>query len=231
MKAIQSKIAIKINSNVYKKDPLSSDLGELIISGSINLMDELGFENFTFRKLANQIESTEASIYRYFENKHNLLAYLTMWYWSWMEYRVIMNTINIDSPTIRLTKALQVLTNVVEEDQDFQEINEKKLNQVVNRDSTKVYHCKSVAKDNDEGFFLVYKELVERIAQIILEIKSDYKYPHMLITTIIEGAHHQRYFAEHLPRLTDVIDGEDSVTNFYLELIKHELNIEKTILH
>lgn len=226
MQGLQSKIAIKINSNVYKKDPLSSELGESIISGSIELMDQLGFENFTFRKLAKEIESTEASIYRYFDNKHNLLAYLTMWYWSWMEYRVIMNTLNIESPETRLTKVIKVLTKIVEEDQDFQEINEKKLNKIVNRDSAKVYHCKTVTKDNDEGFFLVYKELVERIAQIILEIKPDFKYPHMLVTTVIEGSHHQRFFAEHLPRLTDVIDGEDSVTNFYLELVKRELKIE-----
>jgi hypothetical protein len=41
----------------------------------------------------------------------------------------------------------------------------------------------------------------------------------MLISTMIEGAHNQRFFAEHLPRLTDVIKGEDSVTQFYLDMV------------
>ena len=40
----------------------------------------------------------------------------------------------------------------------------------------------------------------------------------MLISTIIEGAHSQRYFADHLPRLTDVVAGEDAVPTFYSEL-------------
>ena len=41
----------------------------------------------------------------------------------------------------------------------------------------------------------------------------------MLISTVMEGAHHQRFFAEHLPRLTDVVDGHDAVTTFYTELV------------
>lgn len=82
MQALQSNIAIKINPEVYKKDPLSSELGEKILRQGTELLEELGFEEFTFRKLASRIESTEASIYRYFDNKHNFLAYLTMWYWN-----------------------------------------------------------------------------------------------------------------------------------------------------
>ena len=53
-------------------------------------MVEIGFESFTFKKLAAKIESTEASVYRYFENKHKLLIYLVSWYWNWVEYRLDM---------------------------------------------------------------------------------------------------------------------------------------------
>jgi hypothetical protein len=49
----------------------------------------------------------------------------------------------------------------------------------------------------------------------------------MLVSTIIEGAHHQRFFADHLPRLTDIVEGEDAVTSFYLQLVERELGIEK----
>ena len=41
----------------------------------------------------------------------------------------------------------------------------------------------------------------------------------MLVSTVIEGAHHQRYFVEHLPRLTDVVVGEDAITEFYNEMV------------
>jgi hypothetical protein len=77
------------------------------------------------------------------------------------------------------------------------------------------------------GVFKVYKDVVQRVADIILEIKPDFLYPHMMVSTIIEGAHHQRYFAKHLPRLTDVIEGEDAVVKFYTELIQKELGIEE----
>jgi hypothetical protein len=85
-------------------------------------------------------------------------------------------------------------------------------------DSSKIYFNKNVKAENSAGFFSTYKSLVQRVSDIILEIKSDYKYPHMLVSTIIEGAHHQRYFAEHLPRLTDVLEDADAVTSFYMEM-------------
>ena len=43
------------------------------------------------------------------------------------------------------------------------------------------------------------------------------------MTTVIEGALHQRFFAKHLPRLTDCLDGEDSIVKFYQELVIKEI--------
>ena len=228
MKGLQSNIAIKINPAVYKKDPLSSELGEKILRQGVNLIEEIGYEEFTFKKLAKKVGSTEASIYRYFENKYNLLAYLTMWYWSWMEYRIVLNTLNIDSPITQLKRAIKCLTEEVNEDKEVVQIDEAKLHRIVIVESSKVYLCKSVDEHNESGFFLVYKAVVERVADIILKINPNFKYPHMLVSTIIEGAHHQRFFANHLPRLTDVIKGEDAVTSFYTQLVERELGIEKT---
>lgn len=226
MNGLQSNIAIKINPKCYKKDPISSELGEKILRQGINLMAELGFENFTFKKLAERISSTEASVYRYFENKHNFLAYITMWYWSWTEYRVMMRVLNIDDPKVKIQRAIQCLTEEIHEDLEVKQIDESKLHEIIITESSKVYFCKTVDIDNKSGFFLVYKSLVQRVADIILEIDASFKYPHMLVTTVIEGAHHQRYFAEHLPRLTDVIEGEDAVTKFYLNLVNNALSIE-----
>ena len=36
----------------------------------------------------------------------------------------------------------------------------------------------------------------------------------MLISTVIEGAHQQKYFAEHLPELTDVTKEKTPSLNF-----------------
>ena len=219
MISFESKITIQVNENVYIKSPETSDLGRKIVKGSIELIDEIGFEDFTFKKLACHISSTEASIYRYFESKHSLLSYLVLWYWGWQQYRLILRITNIDNPMERLRRAILVLTEQIEEDSTFSQINEVLLNKIVIAESSKIFLNKKVEKDNDSGFFLPYKELVQVVSDIILEINAKYKYPHMLVTTIIEGSHHQRYFAEHLPRLTNVVAGEDAITSFYQEMV------------
>lgn len=218
MDKLLSNIKIQVNSKVFVKDPDSSDLGKRIIRTSIDLIDEMGFELFTFKKLAHEIGSTEASVYRYFESKHHLLVYITLWYWGWMEYRLVFGLTNINPAEERLKKAIHLLTEVIGEDSDFSHVNEIKLSRIVIAESSKIYLNKNVDEENSAGFFLPYKRLVQRVSEIILEIKPDYKYPHMLVSTIIEGAHHQRYFATHLPRLTDVVKGEDAVTTFYQKM-------------
>ena len=75
---------VNIHNGLYLRDPKETTLGQSILKHSIILIDELGFEHFTFKKLAAKINSTEASIYRYFENKHLLLVYLSNWYWEYM---------------------------------------------------------------------------------------------------------------------------------------------------
>ena len=219
MEALLSNIAIRVNNSIYLKDPESSDLGKNILGGGIDMIDEIGFEDFTFKKLAKEIGSTEASVYRYFESKHKLLLYIISWYWSWMEYKLVFGLANIDSAEARLFRAVKILTEEVKKDGNFKHINEVTLNRIAICDSSKAYLTKEVDDENKDGFFSGYKNLVERVSKIILEINRSYKYSHMLVSTVIEGAHHQRYFVEHLPRLTDVVVGEDAITEFYNEMV------------
>lgn len=223
MKNLLSNVSIQVNKHVYIKDPESSNLGQKIVSGSIDLLEEIGFEAFTFGKLANKIESTEASVYRYFESKHKLLLYLFNWYWAWMEYRIVFGTANIESPEERLKRAIKLMAEEIKEDGNFAHINETKLHQIVICEASKAYLNKNVDKENKEGVFLIYKDVVQRISDIILEINPKYQYPHMLVTTIIEGAHNQRYFAEHLPRLTDVSTEQDAIVDFSTKTILNSI--------
>lgn len=219
MDELLGNISFSVNSFCYLKDPQTSDLGKRILRGSIDLIDELGLEDFTFKKLASYIGSTEASVYRYFENKHKLLLYLTVWYWLWLEYRLVLGLANIESVEARLCTAIRILAQEVTEDGSIPHINEQKLNRIVIAESSKVYLTKLVDEENQEGIFAGYKRLVERLSQIVLEYNPEFKYPHMLFTTVIEGAHFQRYFAKHLPRLTDVVKGEDAIVVFYQNMV------------
>lgn len=219
MTNLPTNISIQVNPHCYLKNPESSSLGKRIIASSIEMIDEVGFESFTFQKLAKSINSTEASVYRYFESKQKLLQYLTIWYWCWLEYHFIFKTANIDSPEEKLKRAIVLLTKPLDEDHSFSHINEIKLQNIIISESSKVYLNKEVDQQNKAGVFAGYKKLVARVSNIVLEINPAYKYPHMLVSTIIEGAHNQRFFAEHLPGLTDVVKGEDAITEFYKEMI------------
>ncbi len=215
----QLHLQIMISPELYTKNPDSSDLGKKIVSKSISMIDDLGFENFTFKKLGIEIGSNESSIYRYFESKHALLIYLINWYWSWIEYKIVFATLNINSPIEKLEKAIKILTEEVVEDNSFSYINEVILTKIIISESSKAYHTKEVDKENEKGFYKTYKNVVERVSSIVLEINSTFEYPHMLVSTVIEGAHHQRYFSKHLPSLTDFEEGKNNIACFYNDLV------------
>ncbi|HEU0111927.1 MAG TPA: TetR/AcrR family transcriptional regulator, partial [Flavisolibacter sp.] len=169
----------------------------------IQLIHASGFESFTFKKLAEDIGTTEAGIYRYFENKHRLLIYITAWYWSWLEYRVVFSTTNIKDPEKKLKKVIQLLANTVEDDIRTSYVNETILHQIIIAEGTKAYLTKHVTEDNKDQLFKPYKDLCAKIGDIILEYNPKYKYPKSLSSTIIEMAHFQNYFMHNLPSLTD----------------------------
>lgn len=196
-------LRLEMNSNLFLRDPQDTELGRKIINESIKMIDELGLEAFTFKKLSIAIESTEASIYRYFENKHKLLVYLIAWYWNWLEYRIEFATNNVKSGEERLGIALKLITERNEQDASFPSVDEPALQRIVMCESDKAYLTKHVDDDNKEGLFRGIKSLCKRIASIIKEINPDYKFAHALASTALEAAHQQVFFSEHLPALTE----------------------------
>lgn len=216
MKNLLANIKIRVDEKVYLKDPEGSEKGRDIIKYGILLIDELGLEAFTFKKLAERIGTTEATIYRYFESKHMLLSYLISWYWNWLEYRLVFATNNISSPEARLKIAISILSGRIENDLDFEHIEEVTLQRIVVAESAKAYLTKEVDENNKEGFFLSYKRLCKRVANIIQEVNPEYKYPASLVSMIAEGAHYQKFFALHLPSLTDIHDNNEAELEDFL---------------
>lgn len=209
-------ISIVIGEKYYNKDPQSSELGRSIVSSAIELLDELGFEQFTFKKLAERINSTEASIYRYFDNKLKLLVYLTTWYWAWIEYMIDFKTYHIEDSEEKLKVILKIISHVDENSGafDLDGLNLKALRRVVDTESDKTYLTKQVDEINKEGLFKGYKSLCHKIALIVEEINPDYAYSHSLISTILEASHQQAFFALHLPSLTEITtDGDVPIEN------------------
>lgn len=197
-------LAFKLNSNLFLRDPQSTELGQNIVQASIKIIERTGFDRFTFKKLAKEIHSTEASIYRYFENKHRLLLYLVDWYWTWLEYKIDYGIQNIKSPAERFARAVRILVEKKEQDDDIPFVDEGKLQRIVHAEFEKTYLTKQVDSDNKEGLFLPYKALCKKIAALIVEISPAYPYPHSLANTLVLTANHQLYYAHHLPSLTDI---------------------------
>lgn len=215
-------LKIKVNEKLYLKDPETSELGKKIIQQSILLIDEIGLESFTFKKLGEQIQSNESSIYRYFENKHKLVVYLSSWYWSWMEYRLVLATNNINNPVEKLTKAIIVVTEKIKDDDNTKHINEAILNKIIIAEFNKALYTKEVDEDNKEGYFLVYKRIINQLATMIYDVNPDYPYSKSLASTIVEGSLHQHFLNEHLKTITDCSD-LILPTDFYLDLITKAL--------
>ncbi len=223
MKFLLQNLKVSINDKIYLKDPESSALGKRIIENSIIMINQMGFENFTFKKLGKKIGSNESSIYRYFENKHKLLLYLTSWYWGWLEYQLVFSTNSISNTKQKLKKAIEIITRTVEEDSSFSHINEVLLSKIVVNENSKSYLTKQVDKENKEGYFSIYKRLVARITDMIIDVNHKYKHPSSLASTIIEGALHQHFLKDHFSSLTDCNE-ENSPTKYFTELVFNSLN-------
>ncbi|MEL6256777.1 MAG: TetR/AcrR family transcriptional regulator [Bacteroidota bacterium] len=211
-------VQLKINEQLYLRDPQSSELGQKIVLQSVHMISGMGFEQFTFKKLAKEISSTEASVYRYFENKHKLLIYLISWYWNWLSYRLGIETLRIEDPKEKLKIGIELFCHTLGPLPNTRTpLDLQKLQQIVNNESPKAYLTKEVDADNKEGSFLAYKRFCRVVASFVKEINSDYAYPTALISTAVEAAHHQKYFSEHLPSLTEVSKREKSKVASFLE--------------
>lgn len=222
MQDILSNIIINVNEKLYVKNPETSELGKKIIENSILLIEETGFENFTFKKLGERIGSNESSIYRYFESKHKLMLYLSSWYWGWIEYKMVFTTNNIQNPMEKLKKAITIVTEKIEDDSNTIHINEAILNKIIITEFTKTLLTKEVDQENKEGFFLVYKRVINRIIEMIIEVNPSYPFAKSLASSIVEGALHQHFLMNHLKTITNCNE-TISPSDFYTNLIEKTL--------
>lgn len=192
-----------LNKQLYLRDPQATDLGRRALAASVRLLDEIGFEAFNFKKLAAELGSTEASIYRYFENKHRLLTYLVSWHWAWLRFRVRVAQHNVADPRERLRHALRAVCEASVDDPATPDLDEAALYRVVMAEASKAYLTKAVDADNRAGLFREYKQLVADLVTVMQAVNPAYAHSHALVSTLLEAARNQFFYAQHLPSLTD----------------------------
>jgi AcrR family transcriptional regulator len=215
-------IRVKMNDKLFLRNPEETVLGKKIVKHGLLLINKIGFEEFTFKKLSIEIKTTEASVYRYFENKHKFLVYLLTWYWIYIECKIIFHVSNIFNTELKLKTIIKLL---IEEPINKVAINdfilEKDAYHLIMWEGSKAYLTKNVNKDNKDSLFKPYKDLCERIAKIIKEYNPKYKYAHSLASTMLETAHSQNFFIQNLPSLTDFkkVNKEKSMILFMESLV------------
>ncbi|MFM7855357.1 MAG: TetR/AcrR family transcriptional regulator [Flammeovirgaceae bacterium] len=214
-------IQVKVNEKLYLRNPELSKLGKNILSVGAKMIDEMGLEAFTFKKLANALGTNESSIYRYFESKHRLLLYFFEWYWRWMDYQLGFHTQNVEDAEKKIEIVIKVLTlkqqNMIV---PGEEIDKEVLHRIVVKEASKTYLTNNVKEDNEKQFFKPYKDFNSKLAEIIKTYSPNYKYARSLSSTLIEMSHYQNFFMHHLPSLTDFgsTKDENEMLNFLMDL-------------
>jgi hypothetical protein len=201
-------VSFNLNDKVFLRDPETSEVGKKLIKSAIDLIYELGFEHFTFKKLAAEVNTTEATVYRYFENKHRLLLYILNWYWNYMEFLLEFRLQNVTDTKVKLQTIIELLTQELPESSGKMDYNKRYLNQIIISESSKVYLVKEVKEINKSEVFKPYKDLCGKIAEVVSEYNPAYQFPRSLSSTLIETSHYQQFFCSYLPRLTDSNGGD-----------------------
>ena len=167
-KIVQLDFKIKLNSKLYLRDPEGTEVGKQIVRTSVIMISEMGYEQFTFKKLALEINSTEATVYRYFENKHKVLIYLLDWYWTFIEFQVIFQLNNINSPKEKIKKIIDILVWEDNAATTFTELDLQALYYIAIAEGSKTYLSKDVDENNKEMLYKPFKDLCARVASIFI---------------------------------------------------------------
>lgn len=223
-----SKYSFTLNSDLFIKDPTSSVAGRKVLEAGAKLILETGLEAFTAKKLAQAAGITEATVYKYFANKQRLLQYYFQLYWTWLEQQVKVFTAIEPDPLQKLIKAVKVISDIPSVAADPGVITKQDLRELVINEGSKAYYQVQVDEDNAKRIFSPYKSITALLATMIQEVQPDEKYPLALATTIIEMSHSLKYYAKHLPSLTDFPDAKDQgkLTDFLLQLLFNSLKIK-----
>ena len=197
-------IHLRPDAGLYLKDPEATDLGLSMLGEGVELMNEIGLEAFTFRKLAARIGCTEVSLYKYFPNKQRLLQYYFQLYWLWLR-QVCGRQVELASdPKEALSSNVRAICGIWPRPVPVPQLPPKALRRLLIDEGMKSYLHKNVDEDNARRLFLPYKALSAFLAERLVACRSDVPMPRSFATTIIEMAHSLPFAMEHLPSLTEL---------------------------
>ena len=130
---------------------------------------------------------------------------------------------NIEDPRRKLRIITHSIVAAALENPSVAYVNESRLHNIVISEGHKAYHTKAVDNENSKGFFKSYKALASDVSKVISEVNPDFDYPFALATNLFEMSNNHIYFANHLPKLTDIDHDKDvnreveKMLNYFVE--------------
>ncbi|MBI1304114.1 MAG: TetR family transcriptional regulator [Phycisphaera sp.] len=191
------------------RDPEGSEVGRAMLVDGLALMNALGLEAFTFRKLAAEIGSTEVTLYKYFPNKQRLLQYYFQLYWLWLRQLCGREVERARDPHDALRRCVEAICGVWPKEVPALQVDPRALRLLVIEEGMKSYLHKQVDEDNARRLFAPYKDLSAFLAERLVACRRDVPMPRSFATTVIEMAHSLPFAMEHLPSLTELSSRKD----------------------
>ncbi|MBL7952522.1 MAG: TetR/AcrR family transcriptional regulator [Flavobacteriales bacterium] len=187
----------------------ASPMGGRILSEGLALMNEIGLETFTFKKLAEHIGSTEVTVYHYFANKQRLLQYYFQVYWLWLATHCQQEGKGLKDPMQRLQGDIKAICGLWPADSLAGQFNPADLRELVINEGSKSFMHKNVDSDNKLKLFKPYKDLCAHIATEVKACAPRMKQSRSFATTLVEMAHSLEFAMEHLPALTELSEKKE----------------------
>lgn len=192
-------------TGLYNKDPQSSTLGQNLLKESAKILAEEGFDTFTLKKLAQNIQTTESSVYRYFDNKHRLLVYHVNFYWDWLVNQVEITCCQTGmSGHTAIYKVFEIMCFPGNYSWPSEQIDYECMHKILTHQSVKAYFSQHVDLENREGAHIALKKLVNQMGLWLSEDLKEFEFPKTLVTTLLNAVMMQPFYAEHLPSLTEL---------------------------
>jgi AcrR family transcriptional regulator len=195
----------------------------------VQIIDEIGMERFTFKKLANTLQTTESSVYRYFENKHMLLLYMSTWYWSWLETYMVFRTANLTDPKDKLRIMISILCKDDWENKVMNSMNLNLLKRIVVSESPKAYMAKQTGNLPMDEIFRGFEQLCLRFEELFRVINPEFRHTRRLSSTMIEGVLQQTFYVTYLTSFSSIEENQkdDSISLFFYDMSMAMLMMEK----
>lgn len=211
----------RLNENLFLRNPDDTASGRLILQQGLSLMLEIGFEAFTFRKLAEKAGITEATVYKYFSNKHRLLQYYFDLYWVWMKELGSLETSRHQHPEQKVRCLIDLLCGIWPGKSIMPPVAATELRALLIAEGLKSLLTKNVDDDNRLKLFAPYKEYCLFLSVEVSAIRPQYPLPRSLATVVIEMSHSMEFYMEHLPTLTELSPDQErkKLSEFFYQLI------------